>query len=70
MDQPLIDANTIRALSTQLKPGGIVLPFHDGHRGHPVFFSSDLFGEILDLRADQGLNTVVRRDQGGSQRSR
>jgi molybdenum cofactor cytidylyltransferase len=41
-----------------------VLPFYDGHRGHPVFFASDVFGEILGLRPDQGLNTVVRRTPG------
>ena len=61
VDQPLIDAETIVALSTQLKRGRIVLPFYDGHRGHPVFFASDLFEEILELPSDQGLNTVVRR---------
>jgi len=61
VDQPLIDAETIVALSTQLKAGRIVLPFYDGHRGHPVFFASDLFEEILELPSDQGLNTVVRR---------
>ena len=64
VDQPLIDAETIVALSTQLKAGRIVLPFYDGHRGHPVFFASDLFEEILELPSDQGLNTVVRRIPG------
>ena len=64
MDQPLIDAETIVALSTQLKRGRIVLPFYDGRRGHPVFFASDLFEEILELPSDQGLNTVVRRIPG------
>jgi molybdenum cofactor cytidylyltransferase len=62
VDHPLIDAPTIRALSGRLEPGSIVLPSHGGRRGHPVFFSSDLFSEILGLRADQGLNVVVRRD--------
>jgi len=62
VDHPLIDATTIRSLSGRLEPGRIALPFHEGRRGHPVFFSSELFGEILDLRADQGLNVVVRRD--------
>lgn len=62
VDHPLIDATTIQDLSERLGPGRIALPSHDGRRGHPVFFSSELFGEILDLRADQGLNVVVRRD--------
>jgi len=62
VDHPLIDASTICSLAKRLEPGRIVLPSHEGRRGHPVFFSSELFGEILDLRADQGLNVVVRRD--------
>jgi CTP:molybdopterin cytidylyltransferase MocA len=64
VDHPLIDANTIRVLSARLEPGKIALPIHQGRRGHPVFFSSELFGEILALSADQGLNAVVRRDPG------
>jgi molybdenum cofactor cytidylyltransferase len=62
VDHPLIDAETVLALSSRLEPGGIVLPVHGSRRGHPVFFSADLFGEILGLSADQGLNVIVRRD--------
>ena len=62
VDHPLIDPATITALAAQLKPGRIVLPTYGGRRGHPVFFSADLFSEILDLGPDQGLNVVVRRD--------
>jgi CTP:molybdopterin cytidylyltransferase MocA len=62
VDHPLIDATTIQTIAARLEPGTIALPFHEGRRGHPVFFSSELFGEILDLTADQGLNVVVRRD--------
>jgi molybdenum cofactor cytidylyltransferase len=64
VDHPLIDASTIVTLAAQLRPGSIVVPVHDGRRGHPVFFSADLFHEILGLRPDQGLNTVVRKDPG------
>jgi len=62
VDHPLIDAATIRLLSARLEPGKIVLPFHEGRRGHPVFFSAELFDEILALNADQGLNVAVRRE--------
>lgn len=62
VDQPLIDAETIAMLAAEVRPGRIVLPIHEGRRGHPVFFSSDLFGEILGLQPAQGLNFVVRRD--------
>jgi CTP:molybdopterin cytidylyltransferase MocA len=62
VDHPLIDAATIRVLSARLESGRIVLPFHEGRRGHPVFFSAELFDEIAALKPDQGLNMVVRRD--------
>jgi CTP:molybdopterin cytidylyltransferase MocA len=62
VDHPLIDATTINALIEKLQPGHIVLPVHNGRRGHPVVFAADLFEEILQLSPDQGLNTVVRRD--------
>lgn len=62
VDHPLIAATTIRLLAGSLRPGHILLPTHSGRRGHPVFVAADLFGEILDLTPDKGLNTVVRRD--------
>jgi len=61
VDHPLIDRQTIDALLARLAPGHIVVPVHNGRRGHPVIFASNLFGEILDLSPDQGLNTVVKR---------
>jgi CTP:molybdopterin cytidylyltransferase MocA len=61
VDQPVIEAGTIRVLAAELLPGRIVLPVHNDRRGHPVFFASDLFEEILGLTPDQGLNAVVRR---------
>ena len=64
VDQPLIDAATVRMLAAELRPLSIVLPVHAGRRGHPVFFAADLFGEILALGPDQGLNAVVRRSPG------
>jgi CTP:molybdopterin cytidylyltransferase MocA len=62
VDHPLIDSTTIDALIEKLQPGHIVLPVHNGRRGHPVVFAADLFEEILQLSPAQGLNTVVRRD--------
>ena len=64
VDHPMIDPLTIGRLAEQLRPGHIVLPSHEGRRGHPVFFASELFAEILALGPDEGLNTVVRRASG------
>jgi molybdenum cofactor cytidylyltransferase len=61
VDHPMVDRQTIEALVARLTPGRIIVPVHEGRRGHPVIFAADLFNEILDLSSDQGLNTVVRR---------
>lgn len=61
VDHPMVDRQTIDALVARLAPGRIVVPVHDGRRGHPVLFAAELFDEILGLKSDQGLNTVVRR---------
>jgi CTP:molybdopterin cytidylyltransferase MocA len=62
VDQPMIDPETIVSLSSQIRPGRIVLPICNERPGHPVFFASDIFREILGLSQDQGLDVVVRRD--------
>ena len=64
VDHPSIEPEVVTALMTSVTPGRIVLPVYGDRRGHPVFFSSELFAEILALRADEGLNVVVRRDLG------
>ena len=38
----------------------IVVPAYQGRRGHPVIFSSSLFGELLSAPPDQGAKSVVR----------
>jgi len=62
VDHPLIRAETIRSLASHVQPGRIALPIFNNRPGHPVFFAGDLFQEILQLRHDQGLNVVVKRD--------
>jgi molybdenum cofactor cytidylyltransferase len=37
----------------------IVLPTYNGRRGHPVIFSSALYGELLAAPADKGARAVV-----------
>jgi molybdenum cofactor cytidylyltransferase len=37
----------------------IVVPRHQGKRGHPVIFSRDLFDELLGAPVDQGAKAVV-----------
>ena len=62
VDHPVVEPGTIDALIRSFKPGHIVLPTHDGRRGHPVLFSRAVLDEILDLPSNAGANQVVRKD--------
>jgi len=42
-----------------LNAKAIVLPVHNGRRGHPVIFSSALYGELLAAPADKARRAVV-----------
>ena len=42
----------------------IVVPRHQGKRGHPVIFSRQLFGELLSAPTDQGAKAVVNAHVG------
>jgi len=71
VDQPL-ESRVVDALiaaaeeewerGTACRPRTIVLPVHEGRRGHPVLFSSALLGEMMGIsEASEGLKAVVRR---------
>lgn len=61
-DMPLLSAAAIdRVLGAQgTHPGKVLVPQHDGRRGHPVLFPWPLAGEVSRLGSDQGLNALVR----------
>ena len=61
VDHPFIDVGLVDALIEgfyQTKKL-IVVPRYQGKRGHPVIFSRELFGELLDAPLDQGAKAVV-----------
>ncbi len=61
VDHPYIDSRLVRLMVQRFadtKPL-IVVPRHQGRRGHPVIFSRALFGELLGAPADQGAKAVV-----------
>lgn len=64
VDHPLVTAGTIAALITSFRtaPLPILIASYQGRRGHPVLFSSQVYGEILAAPLDQGAKTVVRKD--------
>ena len=61
-DQPAIPAEVIDNLikAYRAHPGRIVVPVHDGHRGHPVVISANYRQEILGLDPKVGLRQLLR----------
>ncbi len=61
VDHPLVSAALVGELIEQFYKSGksIVLPIHNGRRGHPVIFSSALYGELLAAPAEKGARAVV-----------
>ena len=61
VDHPYIDANLVGAMLRKFKESAslIVVPRHQGKRGHPVIFSRALFGELLNAPMNQGAKAVV-----------
>lgn len=62
VDHPLISAALVHELVGKFYSTGkpIVLPVYNGHRGHPVIFSSKLYTELLAAPFDVGARAVVR----------
>ena len=66
VDHPYIDPDLVRLMLQRFADTQkmIVVPSHQGKRGHPVIFSRALFKELLDAPMEQGAKAVVnaRRD--------
>ena len=61
VDHPLVSAELVSDLIGQFYSEGksIVLPTYKGRRGHPVIFSSALYGQLLAAPPDKGARAVV-----------
>ncbi|MDP2654459.1 MAG: nucleotidyltransferase family protein [Candidatus Omnitrophota bacterium] len=63
VDFPAIQCGTLQSLIAafhQQKPL-ILVPVHEGRRGHPPLFRADLLSEFLALGDDCGINSVLHR---------
>ena len=61
-DMPEIKDSTLAALVAQLAAGSaLVVPFHNGQRGHPVGFAAEFGPELLSLRGDAGARDLLAR---------
>lgn len=61
VDHPYIDPKLVRLMLQRFDGSkfSIVVPRHQGKRGHPVIFSRSLFDELLNAPLDQGAKAVV-----------
>ena len=66
VDRPHVSVATITGLIDGFRESAkpIVVPSHDGRRGHPVLFGRDLFEELLAAPDEGGARHVVRADPG------
>lgn len=63
-DQPTISPTVVRALVARWaleSPASILVPVHQGRRGHPVLFGWCHAAEALAFGPEQGLNQLVHR---------
>jgi molybdenum cofactor cytidylyltransferase len=62
-DHPVINAEIVRALFSRFELGdcSIVVPIHDGRRGHPTILAWKHVTGIRGLPAGEGINTYLRR---------
>jgi molybdenum cofactor cytidylyltransferase len=63
VDYPCIQPATVGALVDALTSGGapVVIPTHNGQRGHPVGISRPLIAELLALGPEEQARTIIRR---------
>jgi molybdenum cofactor cytidylyltransferase len=65
VDLPFVNPELVDRMIEMFRTSGksIVAPRYRGRRGHPVLFSSRLFGELLSLPVDRAAKEVVRAHQ-------
>jgi molybdenum cofactor cytidylyltransferase len=60
-DQPLLTIEVINRLvnAYRISRAAIVAPWAAGRRGNPVLFGRELFGELQEVRGDEGARAVI-----------
>lgn len=62
VDHPAVEESTVEALARAMGSGGaaIVIPRHEGQRGHPVCVRREIAAELLALGPDARASDVIR----------
>jgi CTP:molybdopterin cytidylyltransferase MocA len=65
-DQPMVDKGIINMLISALRNSGkgIVVPYHEKKRGHPVMIDSKYYDEILNLSPSGTLRQIMENHPG------
>ncbi len=63
VDHPAISTEVIVKLAEQFQSTHppVLIPTHQGERGHPIVISRELFAELLALQPSAPANTVIRK---------
>lgn len=62
-DLPLVRPESLRAVAQALRRASIVLPMHQGTRGHPVGFAAEHGPALMALSGAEGAAAIVRAGQ-------
>lgn len=62
-DLPLVRPESLRAVAEALQRASVVLPLHEGTRGHPVGFGAEHGPALMALTGAEGAASVVRAAQ-------
>ena len=61
-DMPSIRRHSLEVLMACAAPDRIVLPSHQGKRGHPVLFGRDFWPQLATLGGDAGARAVIQHN--------
>ena len=62
-DLPLVRPESLRAVAAALQRASVVVPFHEGTRGHPVAFAAAHGPALMALTGAEGAAAIVRAGQ-------
>ncbi|MGH9376562.1 MAG: nucleotidyltransferase family protein, partial [Terriglobia bacterium] len=69
VDHPAVGAEVVRALAAKFRQTNapVVIPVHNGQRGHPIVIGRTLFAELMSLGPGVGANTVIQKYHAAAQ---
>lgn len=60
-DMPRVKPSTLLAVARALQTHSVAFAQHQGRRGHPVAFGTEMFSELIALTGDEGARRLVAR---------